>query len=134
MITACYRKLGFYKYQLMRSYILIIYIKSNADIVTNIITLSDEGIFTIKIRYAWNEPGETSIDTKSFMCGSLVHDALYQLMRSEYLDYKTHRQYAYDLLESICLEDKTSTFRAWYVHQVIHIFGEEKASFGKIRR
>ena len=50
------------------------------------------------------------------MRGPLVHDALYQLMRLEELDYKTDRKYADQLLKKICRGDGMSAFRAWYVY------------------
>lgn len=61
------------------------------------------------------------------MRGSLVHDALYQLMRERHLDYKEHRQYADELLRDICLEDGMSRVRAWWVYQAVHIFAEMAA-------
>ena len=61
------------------------------------------------------------------MRGSLVHDALYQLMRLEELDYKTDRKYADQLLKTICREDGMSAFRAWYVHRLVRAFGEGAA-------
>ena len=61
------------------------------------------------------------------MRGSLVHDALYQLMRLEELDYKTDRKYADQLLKNICREDGMSAFRAWYVHRLVRAFGEGAA-------
>ena len=58
------------------------------------------------------------------MRGSLVHDALYQLMRLSALDYRVHRQRADELLREICLEAGMSSFRAWYVYQGVHLFAE----------
>jgi len=55
------------------------------------------------------------------MRGSLVHDALYQLMRLSALDYKAHRKRADEILREICLEDGICSFRAWYVYQAVHI-------------
>ena len=68
-----------------------------------------------------------TVDTRTFMRGSLVHDALYQLMREEYLDYKKDQEYANNLLKQICREDGMSKFRAWYVHRALRLFGEKAA-------
>ena len=56
------------------------------------------------------------------MRGSLVHDALYQLMRLSALDYKVYRKRADEILKEICLEDGMWSFRAWYVYQAVHLF------------
>lgn len=73
--------------------------------------------------YAWDGPSGPTIDTESFMRGSLVHDALYQLIREGYLDKKVWRPYADKLLRKICLEDGMSKFRAWYVYHSVRWFG-----------
>ena len=57
------------------------------------------------------------------MRGSLVHDALYQLMREQALPL-TYRQAADDLLKEICLQDGMPRLRAWYVHKAVSWFGE----------
>jgi hypothetical protein len=61
------------------------------------------------------------------MRGSLVHDALYQLMREKFLDYKRDREFADDLIRQHCLEDGMSRIRAWYVHKGLRWFGEKFA-------
>lgn len=123
----CYRNLKKYKYQLTKDYTVDVPIKPNRDIKTQFIDLAQGGIFTIKKNYAWDGPSGPSIDTKSFMRGSLVHDALYQLMRTQHLDYKAYREPADDLLKEICLQDGMSALRAWYVHQGVRGFGEKNA-------
>jgi len=45
---------------------------------------SDGGLL-IKAGYSWDGPSGSAIDTKNFMQGSLVHDALYQLLRENIL-------------------------------------------------
>ena len=124
---ACYRKLKKYKYQLVdRDYEISIEIEER-DIDTDYIALGPDGRLIIKEHYAWDGPSGPSIDTRNFMRGSLVHDALYQLMRLEKLDYKTDRKYADQLLKNICREDGMSAFRAWYVHRLVRAFGEGAA-------
>ena len=124
---ACYRKLRNYKYQLKQDYTVNIGIKLDNDINTGFIALTADGNLTVKIYYAWDGPSGITIDTKSFMRGSLVHDALYQLMREKYLDYEKHRQFADDLLKEICIADGMSKFRAWYVHKFVRLCGEKFA-------
>ena len=124
---ACYRKLRKYKYQLMRDYTIPIEIELGEEVDTNFIALTTAGVLTVKNHYAWDGPSGPTIDTRSFMRGSLVHDALYQLMRGKYLDYKKHRKYADELLKNICLKDGMLKFRAWYVYKIVRMFGERNA-------
>lgn len=128
-----YRELKKYKYQLMDDYIIKIKIRPDKDIIEppppmqSYIKLDREGILEICRFYSWDGPSGPTIDTKNFMRGSLVHDALYQLMRQSRLS-ENHRKYADDLLRDICIEDGMSKLRAWYVHKGVRIFA---ASFAK---
>ena len=124
---SCYRKLRNYKYQLMQDYTVTIDIHLDENIDTGFIALTTAGELTVKNRYAWDGPSGPTRDTKTFMRGSLVHDALYQLMREKYLDYKKHRQFADDLLKEMCLADGMPKFRAWYVHKLVSMCGENFA-------
>ena len=57
------------------------------------------------------------------MRGSLVHDALYQLMRGKMLDHDLHRKTADRILWRICREDGMSAIRAWWVYQGVRLGG-----------
>ena len=85
------------------------------DIRTDFIILSPTGLLTILKYYAWDGPSGPTFDTKNFMEGSLVHDALYQLMRKGLLP-QSCRAYADDRLKADCIRDGMSKFRAGYVH------------------
>ena len=130
---ACYRKLKNYKYQLMKDYPINIDIKGKS-IPKGFITLTTKGKLTIKNRYAWDGPSGPTFDTKSFMRGSLVHDALYQLMRERSLDHKKHRKYADDLLWEICRKDGMSKLRAILVYKAVRKFGGKSARPPKKKR
>jgi len=75
---ACYRDLRRYKYQLTEDYSVDSGIKVKEKIDTPFIILEPDGNLTIKKKYAWDGPSGPTIDTKTFMRGSLVHDAFYQ--------------------------------------------------------
>jgi len=45
--------------------------------------LDGDGQFEFSKGYAWDGPSGSTVDTLNFMRGSLVHDALYQLIRME---------------------------------------------------
>jgi len=116
-----------YKYQLKRDYTLKINIKPVHSIDKDFLSLTITGLLTIKKGYAWDGPSGPTIDTLNFMRGSLVHDALYQLMRDGELDKDKHRESADRLLQQICIEDGMSTIRAWWVYQGVHQFGDPSA-------
>ena len=92
MGDACYRELRRYKYQLVKPYSVQIGIKDRS-VNTEFLKLGEDGILTIKERYAWDGPSGPTIDTLNFMRGSLVHDAIYQLIRMKELPYG-YRKYA----------------------------------------
>ena len=116
-----------YKYQLKEPYETNINIKPDNSITTDYIDLSTEGKLVIKKGYAWDGPSGPTFDTHNFMRGSLVHDALYQLMREEYLDKDRYREPADRLLQKMCKEDGMSSLRAWWVYQGVHIGGDPSA-------
>ena len=103
--VARYRNLKHYKYQLVSDYVIAIDIKPRDNVRTQFIDLDTQGALTIKNGYAWDGPSGLGIDTRSFMRASLVHDALYQLMRAEYLDYRIQQRPADDFLRVLCVED-----------------------------
>ena len=86
IISASIRYKGGYKYQLAENNCIeriSIFPENNID--TPYIALTTEGEITVKVGYAWDGPSGTAIDTKNFMRGSLIHDALYQLLREKHI-------------------------------------------------
>ena len=61
------------------------------------------------------------------MRGSLVHDALYELMRKDKLSTR-HRKQADRVLQRICLEDGMNRIRAWIVYRGVRFGGLKSAS------
>ena len=94
-----------YKYQLAKDYGQQINIKPTTDIDTDFIKLTKGGTLTVKKGYAWDGPSGPVADTKEHMRASLVHDALYQLMRNSYLNTQGHRKKADKLFAVMCEED-----------------------------
>jgi hypothetical protein len=131
-----YRELHGYKYELMENCELPIEI-CGLFINTPYISLTEDGWLVIKKDYAWDGASGPAFDTKTIMRGSLVHDALYQLMREGFLNRKTHRKYADQLLKKICLEDGMWKLRANWVYWAVQSFAKrnsepEKEPRGKI--
>ena len=122
-----------YKYQLVDDYRIRIEIFPEFDINTRYIQLSNTGILTLKAGYAWDGPSGPTFDTKNFMRGSLVHDALYQLLRGGELS-SLHRNYIDCLLREICLQDDMSRIRAWYVYKAVVKAGGYAASPKSIKK
>lgn len=117
-----------YKYQLAEDYQVLIAIRPAAFIRTEYIRLDIDGMLTICEGYAWDGPSGPTVDTKNFMRGSLVHDALYQLMRERHLDPDALRDDADRILREICLEDGMTAIRAWWVYQGVRFGGGPAAS------
>jgi len=94
-----------YKYQLATGYSMPITIKPKKAIATEFITLDTKGTLTIKAGYAWDGPSGPVVDTKENMRASLVHDALYQLMRLKKLSATAHKDRADKIFKNICIKD-----------------------------
>ena len=116
-----------YKYQMTDDYKTTISINPGETIDTEYIDLTPQGKLKIKKGYAWDGPSGPTFDTLNFMRGSLVHDALYQLMRERHLDKDAHRDLADRLLQKMCKEDGMSSIRAWWVYKGVHFGGEPAA-------
>jgi len=115
-----------YKYQLTQDFQIQTDIEHHFLINTHFIDLDLEGNLLIKEDYCWDGPSGPTIDTKNFMRGSLVHDALYQLMRMGKLPL-TWRDHADKLLRKICCEDGMCWIRAFWVYRALYRFGKSSA-------
>ena len=123
------RNLKEYKYQLMSDYRYQTAIKVKKDVIINgFIILSSLGLLTISKGYAWDGPSGPTFDTLNFMRGSLIHDALYQLMREGLLDHRQHRGTADQILHDTCRADGMSRLRAWIVLKGLTLFGSISAN------
>ena len=116
------------QYQLENDYSISISIKPKTNIDTDFIGLDVHGNLLVKKGYAWDGPSGPVIDTDENMRASLVHDALYQLMRNEHLAARTHRKAADQLFKDICKEDGVSNFRASAYYKALRKFGKPAAS------
>jgi hypothetical protein len=101
------------------------------EIETDWLWLGESGQLIVKKGYAWDGPSGPTIDTKNFMRGSLVHDALYQLMRLGKIDKNTYRDAADKELVRICREDGMWWIRAQIVYWGVRLGGNTSATVGK---
>ena len=115
-----------YNYQLTKTYTIQTNIKPPKAIKTKYASLSLDGILTVEEGYAWDGATD-AFDTITFMRGSLVHDALYGLMRMELLDATIYRIQADKLLRDICLEDGMWGAKADLAYALVRKFGAKAA-------
>ena len=116
-----------YKYQLVDvDYVVQLPFKSGTSASCPFVNLSPNGLLIIHTGYAWDGPSGPTVDTSSFMRGSLVHDALYQLIRCGELSDKFRRN-ADEALRRHCLEDGMSRLRVWWVYRAVRMAGEQAA-------
>ena len=127
MAVKCIVYNGGYKYQLKEECRIATPIIPQQAIEGDYLSLGTDGLLTIRKGYAWDGPSGPTVDTLNFMRGSLVHDALYQLMREGWLDNGTCREPADRLLQAICREDGMWQLRAWWVYLGVRWFGDPAA-------
>ena len=114
-----------YKYQLYASYTHgLQIIPPDGTVKLPFITWHEDGYLIIQSGYAWDGPSGPTWDTDTFMRGSLVHDAMYQLMRMGEMS-NIYREEADKLLRDICIEDGMWRFRANYVYRAVRRCGKK---------
>jgi len=94
-----------YKYQLAFDYPIKVNIIPKEEVDEKFIKLDKAGNLTVVGGYAWDGPSGPVVDTKGNMRASLIHDALYQLMRYKHLTAKKHKDKADKLFKKICIID-----------------------------
>ena len=111
----CYYDKRNWKYELADNYRTVVRILPEADIHSEYITLNRAGVLSIGTAYAWDGPSGPTHDDAQGMLASLVHDALYQLMRERILPH-TWRKMADKELVLIAKECGMPWCRrrAWY--------------------
>ncbi len=113
-----------YKYQLATDYLIKINIKPKKDIDEKFIKLDKKGTLIVLGGYAWDGPSGPVRDKKEAMRGSLVHDALYQLMRHQLLDAEKYKDAADKWFEKICITDGVSLTKAHAYYLGLKIGGK----------
>jgi hypothetical protein len=117
-----------YKYQLAEGYEINISIRPKVNIKTEFTNLDTAGNLIVKRGYAWDGPSGPVIDTQDNMRASLVHDALYQLMRNKQLNARAHRRVADREFREICKADGVSSRTANIWYKGLRRFGKPAAS------
>lgn len=112
-----------YAYQLRAPYVTQLEIRPPHGCGTEWITLDVDGNLTIRAGYAWDGASGPTIDSKSSMRASLVHDSLYQLQRLGLLD-GSFREAADNIFHRMCREDGMFGPRAWLWYHAVRIFAK----------
>jgi hypothetical protein len=79
--------------------------------------------------YAWDGASGPSIDTKAMIKASLLHDALYQLIRAGALP-SSLREECDNMFHWYLRKFGMTKFRAWYVHKAVRMFGAKACRNG----
>lgn len=117
-----YRKVRYWKYKTYKDFRIVLpYAFDQFTIYCKYLTLS-EGVLIINAGYTWDGPSGPAIDTDNFMVPSLVHDALYQLLRETKLDNTMFRRLADEVFRDMALEEGMWKIRAWNAYYMVRIF------------
>ena len=92
-----------------------------------------KGVLAIHAGYAWDGASGPVIDRPSVMRASLIHDALYQLIREGHLSIK-FRDQCDRLFKRLCIEDGTNKFLAHIYYLGLKYAGGPAASPSSIRQ
>ena len=111
-----------YKYQLVAVYSIQTLIRPKEMASNDYVCIYPNGLLTISKGYAWDGPSGPCPDVPSAMRGSLVHDALYQLIRVCGL-WDGFRSFADDLLRELCIQDGMPIICADAIYEGVHLFG-----------
>lgn len=115
-----------YKYQLEEDFSMRADFLPPRHIDTYFIQFRLNGDLLLAKGYAWDGPTGVP-DLSSFMRASLVHDALYQLMRNDHLDLENYRQPADRLMRKMCLQDGMNPLWAGIAYCGVRLLGESHA-------
>jgi len=120
-----------YKYQLIEGDECMTSIYPGESVVTPYIELTVLGKLTVKKGYAWDGPSGPTLDTVNAMRGSLFHDALYQLMRENYITRNGNRKLADKVLRDIARADGMTKARSWAWYRAVQWGAKRSSKHGR---
>ena len=121
-----YKKRRRYKYNLQSAVEIQVHVKVDKETTIGPLTIRPDGYLLIQPGYAWD--GASSCpDVKSILYPSLIHDALYQLMREGILDIDVDRIIADRLLRDLCIEKGMWKPAAMLVYYAVRLCAEKAA-------
>lgn len=123
-----FQNVSAYKYRTLKSFIYAQkHILPEKDIIHPLFSITSEGIITIEMGYAWDGPTGPVFSERTVIKSTLVHDALYQMMRLRMLPLSA-RKGADRVFRDICVEDGMSKTLANFYYQCLRVFGEKYAA------
>ena len=112
-----------YKYQLVADFRIQLDFSPPLAASSTFLELSSAGELLIKSGYCWDGASGPAIDTKNFMRASLVHDALYQMMRNDLLPKDLLLPADRQML-SILKQDGMILPMRWLAYGCVRLFGK----------
>lgn len=107
---------GGYKYSLHEDYAIDVpepfRPPDSMNVIEPFYELTIDGKLIIKAGYAWDGCSGPTWDDSTNMRGGLVHDCLYQILRSGVVDPDKGKPVADKMLHDICVEDGMNKLRA----------------------
>jgi len=100
-------------------------IRPDEDIDTPRISLTDDGLLTCKVWFAWNGASWFP-DIPTVKRGAMFHDALFALIRAGVLDRKWLEE-ANEVIYDVCLDAGMAKWLAKLVRKGINTFGKAAA-------
>lgn len=100
---------------------------SNGSHFNGFVTLTEEGILTLSKGYAWDGVSfpKLDIDSCKNLRASVVHDALYQLIRNDdEFRTKENKKIADKILRELLILDGFSKIAAWSLWIAVSAFGK----------
>lgn len=110
-----------FKYRLVEPYEISLPIYGHS-IDADYLDLNAAGRLLIRAGYAWDGPSGPTVDRRNTLRASLVHDALYQLLRLGVID-PHYKRTADDMFRQLLLEDGMNSVRAWAYWKAVSLFG-----------
>lgn len=128
MSRFCYRRVRNYKYQLREDFAYNLgRTFESAPIANEFIDITTEGVLAIRKHYAWDGACGPVVKTQANIKASLVHDALYQLMREGRLDHLIYRDWANQLFINMCRQGGVWDCVAGAYYRALRLFGAKNA-------
>ena len=115
-----YRDLPNWKYQLLRDWSTDTNM-TGFYINNPMFTLDKNGWLIVRRGYAWDGPSGPTIDTKTFMRASVVHDVFYQLLREGKLPPSRRKQADQELVRFAKM-DGMNPVRRFYAYWSLRAF------------
>lgn len=107
--TISYHK-GKSRYQLADDYVIDIGFPHSTGLRADYVDLSTDGVLSIERGFTWDGVTGLAFNTRNFARASLVHDAIFHLMREVGRDPELHEK-ADDLFRTIALDDGVHVIR-----------------------